>query len=492
MKIQKKGSIGLAFILLGTISKADSYTVSTPSTLSLGTSALDPCLIALTLAPAAPDAPPAPSTPTAPSRPKPATEPARRAPHPFPPTPGQPVRQPTPVDDPKDLLPEGLYMEDTASRRIFENLPESLRQEMSRATTQELRDLKNRLKVKVGFFWKRTISAKTLLRKIEAILVQSDKIETNLKPQIQDFVRKKIISTYGQDVSGKLQIELSSELPAYPASPSPRRRWNDGMEAGGGDERLRLFPAHPGQEPAYSPLTESDTFFFSYRRELYNLLAQAAGWQSMRICAFDHAEELANIDSRLPLLYQTFYHSFRLLNFYLVKGVAKALDLNQSGIKEQGSIGREIVTTEFELVRDLDESLSLELKKIHGISVGKNGLALIHEAHKAAFQMASPMEASQRSVLTPEERHTIDQITNSNTAEIRQAIYGMAVSDRIFHSLNVIYGPGSHLDKIEKIFSFLPERVFYTVVTQLSDPDLEGNSEKQRLLKGTLSEWVGR
>ena len=225
-----------------------------------------------------------------------------------------------------------------------------------------------------------------------------------------------------------------------------------------------------------------------YRTEMRHLWQQGEGWLGMKEFAYDHAGELNAISPGLAQKYQELDRLYRfgqLAQLGLIP-VAETVDALP---RETISAGREIVTTDFELVESPDGSRSIGVKEIRGIAVGRNAWAAAHEARKAASQMATPNEGAYRWMLSPERRQSLNDATNSNRAEIRQGVFGpvvvQAMRSRLGKILPFDMKEADYLDMVDGIFSMHPGAFKHTM-DLLFRSDFETSEVAQKELRSVL------
>jgi hypothetical protein len=389
-----------------------------------------------------------------------------------------PRREVKPTIDPKDMVPPELYSRDPHARALFAKFPASVQERLANWSREEHRELQvwaggnslgdstnlEALSIQINNLWKRIAE-----------------FERGKEESLERTARLEVEQTYGSSVSQSLTVSVSDTLP-----PRADDAQKPSARLGGLVRRLfrRLFTrgAPKPQELAAAPLTEAQRSFYEVRREFYNLLSQGAGWEAMR--------EFANAQPERTGFYQSFYKSCRLSNFLFVQHLENPSSLNTPELRSSGSIGREIVTVKTQKVQDEYGDDALEIESVTGVAAGKNGMALMHEAKKAGFEMATALEATQRAPLTEEERQALDRATNTNSAEIRQAIFGPAFYRVVMRNLKVLYPNKNIYSVIEQIFSGLSEEDFMVSIEALSDPDFKADLQKIQKLRVRLDNWI--
>lgn len=390
---------------------------------------------------AVPAAPPKPTKP-APQKPGHEPEPGRRErrlvpiPAPEPNEPGRTIPE-KPVHDPKDIQPEDLYSADPKVAPFWSQMPLGLRRVMVEGLRKERSELESHMRSKYG-----NTRPQTLMQAVVKLQNEIEDIESSHKPEILSVIRKMIEARYGELASG-LRVGISTEMP---------------------DRAENAEIAHKGNQIPELPRNLDEGMV--YRTEMRHLWQQGEGWPGMKEFAYDHAADLNKISPGLAEKYQELDRLYRfgqLAQLGLIK-VAEEVDALP---RETISAGREIVTTDFEMVESPDGSHSIGVKDVKGVAVGRNGWATAHEARKAASQMATPNEGAFRWMLSTERRQNLNDATNSNRAEIRQGVFGPQVVQTMRSRLYKILPASSalkgsalkeedYLDAVDGIFSMHP------------------------------------
>lgn len=406
-----------------------------------------------------PDAPPSPTKPS-PTRPSPQPDPTpkrREVPIPAPDEPGRLIPA-KPLEDPKDIQPEDLYLTDPKVGAFWNQMPIGLRRLMIEEMRKERSKLEAHIEQRYG-----SRDLRTLVRATRALQTEIEKIEATRKKEILSVIRTMMENRYGETIEG-LSIQITDHLPetsdpkanSQEAVPELPRNLNDGM---------------------------------IYRTELRNLWLQGEGWTGMKEFAYEHAAELNAIYPGLAEKYQELDRLYRLGQLAQLDIIPMAELIDVAG-KESFTAGREIVTTDFEIVEAADGSKSARVKEIKGVAVGRNAWAAAHEARKAASQMVTPAEGVYRWLMTPERRRNLDDATNSARAEIRQGVFGPAVVVALRKRLELL--PSGKMSEehyyrvVEGLFS-LPPGLFVHATKIIFDSQFEANrglqSELYELLK---------
>ncbi|MBI4404118.1 MAG: hypothetical protein HY537_08155 [Deltaproteobacteria bacterium] len=230
-----------------------------------------------------------------------------------------------------------------------------------------------------------------------------------------------------------------------------------------------------------------------YRTEMRHLWQQGEGWLGMKEFAYDHAGELNAISPELAEKYQELDRLYRYGQLAQL-GLMPIADVVDRLPRELISSGREVVTSDFEIVEAADGSKSVAVRSVKGIAVGRNGWAAAHEARKAAAQMATPNEGAYRWLMSSPRRERLNQATNSNRAEIRQGVFGPQVVEAmrerlgiLMHSKQAPLSEQQYLDIVDGIFSMHPG-VFQRAMSLLFNSDFQKNSSIRGELRALLDE----
>ncbi len=404
----------------------------------------------------------------------------RRAPNPH------PDRPLLPTHDPKDIVPAELYLKDELAKRIYQTFPESLLELMRSVPATEQLEIVPRLRA-IGV--SDPMDHEEIIRFIQSDLEWIRSLELGNESMIEQGVFNYIEQEYGSEAVQNLTFRIDQTLPTLSRDLDPR--------AAPASARIRpnfFNPFHwfktivkPSQPVAKSELT----LFFSSRREIYNLIAQGVGWEAMKKYPAQSISLLIN-EPALPVVYERFYLAFRQLNYLTVAELRSPMELNAPELREQSSIGREIVSVDGVPVQNELGHPVIEINEVNGVAVGKNGLALAHEMAKAGFQMATALEATQRMGLKNQERYDLDLVTNTNSAEVRQAIYGPAIATRILGNFQLVFGKGPRFYRLfEQVFVIHSESAFNEIISLACEPKLESNAIQYARFKSLLGQWIG-
>lgn len=393
-----------------------------------------------------------PDRPIAPSRPD--VEPAepvprpRRAPNPLP---GRPLQ---PTEDPKDLIPVELYEQDGEMGAYWKGLAPDVRATLTKDADEDLRRLSAEFERRYGERPNINVVYSNIIRVLRAV----EPIERRHKIAIESVVRQLVENRFGGDTALFLKTSISDQLPARP----------DGAPESGQIQRTDPLLEFLSPQQNIDPKLMK---FYALRREFYNLIAQAEGWNGMSEFVRDRSRELYLIDLRLPSLYAELDLNYRLATRLMVQRVTRVQSVQGTDVRGQITAGREIVCIHCRPVQGMMGEKEIEIASISGIAVGKNGWALAHEAYKAAFQMATALEATQRAPLNSTERQILDDLTNSNAAEIRQGIFGPGFLERMRRFVNALTGTTDqrhYFVIIERVFSLLPENLFHEFILDVA------------------------
>lgn len=407
----------------------------------------------------APSAPPKPIQPV-PQKPAHEPEPSRRERRlvPIPaPAPDEPRRMipEKPVTDPKDIQPEDLYSSDPKVAPFWNKMPVGLRRVMVEGLRKERAELEQSMQTRYG-----STRAQVLMQAVVKLQAEIEAIESKHKREVLAVITKMIEARYGGLASG-LRVGISTQMPARPSD----------TEVSSQGSRIPELPTN---------LDEG----MVYRTELRHLWQQGEGWLGMKEFAYDHAADLNTISPGLAEKYQELDRLYRYGQLAQL-GLIPVAEMVDALPRDAISAGREIVTTDFELVDAPDGSQSVGVKEVKGIAVGRNGWAAAHEARKAASQMATPNEGAFRWMLSSERRQRLNDATNSNRAEIRQGVFGPAVVEAMRDRLRKILPTGSsmkeadYLDAVDGIFSMYPG-AFKHAMELLFRSDFETNESVQK------------
>ncbi len=403
-----------------------------------------------------PEAPPVPKK--APVEPQPITprpsEPKRREiPIPNEPAPKIPAK---PLEDPKDIQPEDLYASDSRVAFFWREMPIGLRRLMIEEMKNEKEKLQTHMRARYG-----GAEARTLIRATLSLQSEIEAIEVHHKKEILNIIGEMMEKRYGPAIQS-LSIRITNELPR------PTESKADG----------RMIPELP------KSLDEG----MVYRTEMRNLWLQGEGWVGMKEFAYLYAPELNAIQPGLAEKYQELDRLYRIGQLAQIDLIPFAEALEHLP-KEAISAGREIVSTDFEIV-ERDGASFGKVKNTRGIAVGRNGWAAAHEARKAASQMATSSEGVFRWMMPIERREKLNEATNSARAEIRQGVFGPAVVQSLKKRIDLVVGKSLEDERYYQImdgYFSLPPSIFIQVNKLIFDSTFEVNGslqgEVRKLLK---------
>lgn len=443
---------------------------------------------------APPAAPPERRTKPAPTKPEPQERPVsdpKRGPSVPVPFPG---RKAVPTHDPKDIVPVDLYTMDTTIKPFWSRIPFDVRRKMVETWAAEEADLKKFMQEKFNG------NVKALIPRMLELDRQISAIENNKKEQVLQVIRQMLEARYGKEAADKIKFDIGTNYPkrikpeAQNTTPKqPSKSWISKLK--------QMVKPEPVSE-ATQPWSKETKDFYIYRRELYNLLQQGAGWTAMKEFAVSYADELNAIEPGLAQKYQEYHSIFRVANSILLESLRRPDQLKSDTIRESIGRGREAVDTQFEIKELPDGTQEMVLKNIEARAVGYNGWAAAHEAAKAGFQVVTPNEASQRTQLTGVERRELDDATNSNIAEIRQGIYGHSIDMLLRTRLSQLLYPKKdngfqtkmnseqYYTALDRIFYALPQKQFYYFWDKIGAVDFESNPEKAKEVRTLLDTYL--
>lgn len=366
----------------------------------------------------------------------------RRAPNPL------PDRPLLPTTDPKDIIPIDLYDQDGEMGTFWRSISPDVRSRLVHDADADF----NRLSVEFQSRYGAKPNLQTVYSNVMRVLQRLTPIEDRHKIVLEGLVRQLIDERFGRETTEHLTSSISSHLPARPA-------------------QINMDPSSLGAESLGVSQTQNiDTSFMRFyvlRRELYNLLAQAEGWFGMHEFVNDHSKELYLIDPALPSLYSELDLNYRLANRLMLASIPSVQTIQGADMREQITSGREIVCVNCRPVQGLMGEKQIEIGSVTGVAVGKNAWALAHEAFKASFQIATALEATQRAPLNHQERQFVDDLTNSNAAEIRQGLMGPGFRQHMQKVVSALVGssdPKVYFVIVERVFSMLPDKVFQSFI----------------------------
>ncbi len=416
-------------------------------------------------------APVAPPAPVKPARPLPAkpVEPERRPSRREVPIP-RPDEKPhfvpdRPLFDPKDLNPEDLYSGDAHLKGLWNDLPLGMKRVMVEGLREEKAQLTRHLEEKYGTHDPNQVQSimLNLMRDIETI-------ESQHRPKILGVIRDMIQERYGDAVTG-LKIGITADSPSR-VSPTAT-----------GESKIPGLP-HSFNDPMI------------YRTEVRNLWQQGEGWIGMKEFSYGKGKELDAISPGLSEKYQELDRLNRWGQIFVLAQIPDSQFVS-SLPQDAFSAGRDIVTTQFELVDRPDGKVD-RVKKggLTGVATGRNGWAAAHEARKAAAQMATPAEGALRWMMSPEQKKSLDEATNSQIAELRQGVYGPAVVVALRKRLATLHSGGQTNSMSDEDYHFaadgvfsLPPDAFKYGMTLLFDSSFEKDAAKQEEAKQFLKQY---
>jgi hypothetical protein len=407
-----------------------------------------------------PEAPPAPKrAPIEPPPAEPRPQPRRREiPIPIPDEPARKIPA-KPLEDPKDIQPEDLYESDSQVQHFWREIPIGLRRLMIEEMRKEKSKLEAHMIEKYG-----SADPLRLMRAVLTLQSEIEGIESHHKKEILDVIGTIMTNRYGPEIQN-LTIRISRELP-QPSQPK-----SDG----------RQIPELPKSLDAG----------MIYRTELRNLWLQGEGWVGMKEFAYLYAPQLNAIHSGLAEKYQELDRLYRIGQLVQLDLIDVAGTLDEKP-KEAMSAGRQIVSSDFEIIQGETGSPAAVVKETKGIAVGRNGWAAAHEARKAASHMVTPSEGAYRWMLTTDRREKLNEATNSARAEIRQGVFGPAVVQALKKRIDLISPQPLDDQKYYRVmdgYFSLPPNVFINVTKIIFDSSFETNSGLQKEARHLLQEY---
>lgn len=411
--------------------------------------------------------PKAPTVPDAPVKepgviPEKQPRPSRRdVPMPAPVEPGRKIPA-RPVVDPKALQPEMLYSNDDRIAPFWNELPMGLKRLMIENVRREQGELEEFIRAREG-----SSDPQTLVRVVKALETEIESLEADRKKELLEVIRRMMISHYGKEWVDPLAISIGTTFPT-PQQPEA----TDGRMVPELPERLAAGMIH--------------------RTELRNLWLQGEGWLGMEEFIFLYAHELDAIVPGIAEKYQVLHKIYRLgqlAQLGLIPGLTP--EVMNAIERARGAItaGFEIVTSDFKVVNNEEETPFIRLKEVKGVAVGRNAWAAAHEARKAGSQMATPMEGAYRWLMSEEQRGQLDEATNSAIAEIRQGVFGPCVVKVVRKRLELLFGKSDdqakHYELMDLFFSMPPD-AFREITTLLFNSEFETNRAVQQEARSLL------
>jgi hypothetical protein len=361
--------------------------------------------------------------------PRPVTVP-RHAPNPL------PERPLEPTFDPKDIIPADLYGKDEGMKHFWDSLDSNIKKTLLETDKKYSAELVQKFSEK----YKTAPNLPLMVENYLRIQAQLKSIEGQHQIAMERLVRHLAEDRFGASTMSVLKSGISSEMPSREV------------------EEAKSI----SQESTKNDISQKQMDFYVYRRELYNLLNQAEGWNGMQEFIKVGKFQMDEIDPRLAPLYEEMDLNFRLAQRLSLSAIPD-VNLLQVAEKDQLSMGREIVCINCKPAQSPTGQKQIEISSVSGVAVGANAWALAHEVYKASFQIGTALESTQRSPLNGRERRVIEDSTNSNVAEIRQGIFGHAFQVKLQSFIASITGSTSshvYMTVVERVFSLLPEQSF--------------------------------
>ncbi|MDB5037561.1 MAG: hypothetical protein JWQ35_1089 [Bacteriovoracaceae bacterium] len=391
-----------------------------------------------------PEAPPVPKRAPAeprPTEPRPAEPKRREVPIPQPDEPSRKIPA-EPLEDPKDIQPQDLYVTDTKSD-VWAQMPMGLKKIMVEEMHIEREKLEKYIREKYG-----ASDPHTLIRVTLALQEEIEAVEASHKKEILSIIGEMIEERFGRQIE-KLTIQITKDYPKPSLTKNLDRR----------------------EIPELPKSWDSGMIF---RTELRNLWQQGEGWLGMKEFAYLFGPALDAISPGLAKKYQELDRLYRFGQMVQLELIPDAALIDSISPAERAAIngGREIVTTDFEIV----EGKSIRVKEVNGVAAGKNGWAAAHEARKAAAQIVTAAEGVHRWLMSKERRELLNEATNSARAEIRQGVFGPAVVIAIRKRIELLskksLDESDYYQVMEGYFS-LPPATFIEITKLLFDSQFD-------------------
>lgn len=404
-------------------------------------------------------APPRPKTPD--RLPEPLPQPTRKpsAPDPFP-------ERRTPLKpsvNPQDLVPFELYELDRSVDGVWQKFPPYLRQIMKDGAEKRKSDLHSQVRAYKPFY-RRNLAY--ILQELPKLEEKIQKIESQHRDALTDLIHQMVTEKFEPEIAGRINLSLSRQLP---------------------DANTEMTPEDSDDETNIRPLSRKEMEFFVYRRELYKLLNQAHGWIGMETLIDAKRSELESIDPDLATLYRQMHTFHRYLSAKFIEDLRDLSLLQSKEFSRSAPGGRQITTIEGKKFEDETGDSFIETTNSEATAVAHNAWILSHEAFKAAFMLATRLEATQRMGLTRAEDEFLEGRTNSTIAEVRQLAFGQDVEAYWRSALDKLketdsgrkLTPLEYFQATEKIF-ILRQNAFEAVIQQIFDQNFLINIESQR------------
>jgi len=394
--------------------------------------------------------------------------------------PDRPIK---PTEDPKDMIPIDLYRQDPNFNNIFRQyFPPGFIAMIENVATQEAQTFA-------------TLQTQRLFAQVPALMTELKGIEAQHREAIKEIVRKMVADFYGDEIAEHMNLKLSEGIPPRPTDHPYHMTDYFKFDSSVHREHDRINEQSPMDERRFQDII--------FRRELYNLAAQAHGWDGMSAFFNLYGPELDQVSPGLAQKYRDLHNAFRYGQYTGLRLIGPvipetALFNPHSQLRNQHdgiTYGREIVQVEMSKGTDEAGDPYIQIDEVNGVASGFNGWALAHEAMKAGFQMATALEATRRAGLTDLERYRLDFATNSPAAEIRQGIYGPTFDRHLRKTLAILKYPQKkvqleskiYLRAVENLF-ILNHAAFSDFVQTISRADFFENVAQQNRLRTMLQE----
>ncbi len=436
----------------------------------------------------APSAPPEPVTPDTPA-PAPSDPGERRIPKRRE-APGRTDRDPETTVDPMDLLVSGAYDSVPLLNGFWSEIDPRIDDLLRESVQAELRSLRVN--------WHSVD---------EAIFREIGHHEAPYVDKFPDWVRALVARHFGDQTAQALELRFGGALPQVTdfdgaessfAPPSENERPLFGPPssvAGSADAVANVVTNATAKAPWYrrlhsrwrnwrterkrreeppsAPRIDGLSPWFRFvvvRREIYKLIAQAHGWRGMQLLMEEPIAEA------LKKIYPDTYRRIRQEQYRMLSiEIERIQRPEQSYVGKPFPAGREIISMVPEVRTDDYGQPVVSPRLGKAVAFGRVGFVVAHEAFKAAFQVATPLESAPRMYLSPTEREKLDDLTTTNVADLRQNVYGphferlyregLAVFLKQQFSITMRFE--DYLEVTNQVFSLLPAQHFRTVLRTL-------------------------
>lgn len=367
----------------------------------------------------------------------------RIAPDPF------PDREIKPTYDPKNIVPIDLYKDDEAFEIFWKSLSPQIQKALEDAAHKDFQDLLLEYK---KLYPNQNPELQNLLPNMQQLSAEIENLEQSKAEELIAFIKKIARDRYGSQNLEKVK----SSIEQTPVTPE-----------------LKVLKSEKVQMP------KDKMDFFSSRREIYNLVAQAEGWLGMQ--EFINSMKKHSALKDFAILYKALDINFRLAQYKYLEADISVQEYKKIP-KSKISHGLSLVQAQFSRESGVLGNKQIKVDAVKALTTGVNAWALAHEVYKASFQVSTILEATQRAGLNSAERVLLEDRTNSVPAEIRQGIFGTKVRDQLLSFIHFIRGPkASSLAEdwliLERIF-VLPEVKFNQFFRDCFEAPRDQNAQK--------------